>query len=364
MKLLRLATAYFDPEPEGWTSWVSQIGRVTIRARPVSRTDVSEPEHAKRGRVLIAEIGLSSVPKPGADGLIDIPDVERRLCEHAIEAAANLVSVLTRTQRRLSTPWPPIALLVENEDEKRQLEDAQAFRYRTVSSKNALPPTLKPEPKLMAGLVDRLDGVQAVATFNSQAQPLGQYREAIRFFEMAFARPISAIDKKLAQFLSSGKFGYTRDEVTEWVSHRHGATHADGKVSHDLVWDADVAQFMDRIEQALYDVLLNKEDWHSPSQTRRDLWRPLAGTLDKDGGIFVTEKTGGIRLMFQIFDGFSSYPHDMSANLNNLPAEWWCKYPHDLSGQAESENADEPTSPRQPAELRPVSEPLPEDPPH
>ena len=281
MKLLRLVTAYFEPEPDGWTSWVSEIGRVTVRARPLNRADVSQPEQVKAGRLLIAEIRLSSVPKAGADGLIDIPDVERQTCEYAIEAAANLVSVLTRSQRRLSSPWPPVALLVENAEEKRELEKARAFRYRTVSSKNALGPAMKPEPKLMSGLVDRLDGVQSVATFNSQTQPLAQYREAMRLFEMAFARPITAIDKKLGQFLSSGRFGYTRDEVVEWISHRHGATHADGKVTNDLVWDADVAQFMDRIEQALYDVLLNKQEWHSPSQTRRDLWHPLAGTLGR-----------------------------------------------------------------------------------
>jgi hypothetical protein len=323
VKLLRLVTAYFDPEPDGWTSWASKIGRVSIRTRPINRTDVSQEQQAKRGRLLIAEVYLPSVPKPAPDGLLDVPARERQMCEYAIEASANLVSMMTRSQRRLASPWPPVALLPETTEERNELEKARAFRYTAVSSTNAVPPALRPEPKLMAGLTDRLDGVQSVATFNTQVQPLSRYREAVRFFEMAFARPITAIEKKLAQFLASGKFGYTREEVAEWITHRHGAMHADSKPSDQLVWDADVAHLIDRIEQALYDVLLNKQKWHDPSQNRRDLWHPLAGTSDRNGGVFVTDKTGGVRLEFQIFDGFKAYPHDMSANIHKPPEEWW-----------------------------------------
>jgi len=331
VKLLRLVTAYFDPEPEGWTSWDSEIGRVTVRAHPVNRTDVVHTDQTKRGRLLIAEIDLPSVPRPGPDGLLDVPAIERQMCEHAIEATANLVSMMTRSQRQLASPWPPIALLPESAEERSQLESARAFRYSYLSSMNAVPPALKPEPMLMAGLTDRFGGVQSVATFNAQGPPLSRYREAMRFFEMAFARPITAIEKKLAQFLASGKFGYTRGEVSEWISHRHRATHADSTPSNELVWDADVARFMNRIEQALYDVLLNKQDWHDPSQTRRDLWRPLAGTSGTDR-VFVTEKTAGIRLQAQIFDGFKSYPHDLSASLNQAPADWWYRFQSDVSG--------------------------------
>ncbi len=363
MKLLRLVTAYFDPELEGWTSWSSKIGRVTVRARPTNRTDVA-PAQAKGGSLLTAEIDLASLPTIAPDGLLDIPDQERRLCEQAIETTANLMAVLTRSPRRLASPWPPVALLPESAEEWERLEEARAFRYSTPSSANAVPLTPKLEPKLMVGLTDRLGGVQAVATFIAQVQPLSRYREAVRFFEMAFARPVSAIEKKLSQFLASGRFGYTRDEVAEWLSHRHGSVHGDGRPSEDLVWDADVARFMDRIEQALYDVLLNKAGWHSPSQNRRDLWRPLAGTLDNQGGIFGTQSTG-MTISFQIFDGFQSYPHDLSANLTKVPEEWWCRFPDDLSGRT-GEPDEVATSPSAPlaSGTDTVSAPPHEDPHH
>lgn len=138
--------------------------------------------------------------------------------------------------------------------------------------------------------------------------------------------------------------------------------HADGKASHELVWDADVAHFMDRMEQALYDVLLNKKHWHDPSQDRRDLWHPLAGTSDNKGGIFVTEKAGGIRLAFQLFDGFRSYPHDMSADINKPPEEWWCKFPQDISGRCDGDANPDVTSPSPAVETNTVSAPPGEDP--
>jgi hypothetical protein len=195
---------------------------------------------------------------------------------------------------------------------------------------------IKPDAALLQGLGDRLDGLQALATLLSQTHPLGRYREAVRFFEMAFARPITALDKKLAQFLTSGRLGYTRQEVVRWIEPRHGSVHGDRTPAPQLVWDADVAQFMDRIEQAVYDALFNKKDWRNPSHARRDLWRPVSGTADPNNGVFVTQGHGGV-MSVQLLDGFGAYPHDLSANLMSRPPDWWCHFPDFVRPVADGE---------------------------
>jgi hypothetical protein len=233
--------------------------------------------------------------------------------------------VLERCQRRLATPWPPVALLPESENDRNRLSSARGIRY-SVRSKVSAHAVIKPDAALLEGLVDRLDGVQALATLLSQPHPHGRYREALRFFEIAFARPITALNKKLAQFLVSGRLGYARQEVARWIEPRHGSVHGDRTLAPQIVWDADVAHFMDRIEQAVYDALFNKKDWRNPSHGRRELWRPVFGTNDPNDGLFMTQAHGGV-VSVQLFDGFGAYPHDLSANLNSVPADWWCRFP-------------------------------------
>jgi hypothetical protein len=220
--------------------------------------------------------------------------------------------------------------LPESAAERAELDQARAIRYNVRSTTSAQVPKMAPE--LLTALKDRLDGLQSLATFITQSQPLGRFREAMRFFELAFARPYNKVDKKLSQFLASGPFGYTREEVANWLGKRDLATHGDLMTPN--VWDADVAMFDDRIQQAVYDILFNKSDWRSPSRERRQAWDPLAGTIDNDGTPFLTQGVGGIELSFRIFDGFGAYPHDLSANVNKPPAEWWCPFLSDLTGLA------------------------------
>jgi len=325
MKLLRLVTADFDPKPS-WGGMTLAMGAVNVTTRPVNRTN-AEPGAAQSPDPLlvIAEIVLPIFPTIDTDGLIEIPDDSRRACEHAIETAVNLWAVFGRCRRRLASPWPPVALVAETEEERQKLAHARAFRYRSHTYPDATPMVEKPESALLSGLTDRLEGVQAMATFIGQTEPLARYREAIRFFEIAFALPVSQVEKKLAQFLGSGKFGYTRNEVGAWLGHRDGSMHGDGLHTRTLVWDADVARFASRIEQAMYDVLFNKADWHSPSKQRRDVWRATAGTTNAGAGVFTTQGKGAT-LRMQLFDGFHAYPHDLSASLNQLGPDWWCKF--------------------------------------
>jgi hypothetical protein len=149
---------------------------------------------------------------------------------------------------------------------------------------------------------------------------LAQYREAARFFEMAFGMSTSQIEKKLSQFLGTGAMGYRRDEVASWLLHRHGAMHGDRRKTSAFTWDSDVRPFMDRIEQALLDVLFNKAEWATPSHVRRTTWVPHYGTSSPSGDVFATQGIGGT-LSFQILDAWGAYPQDPSS-LDSPPEEW------------------------------------------
>jgi hypothetical protein len=171
---------------------------------------------------------------------------------------------------------------------------------------------------------DRLEGVASLADFFSTNHAVGRYREATRFFEMAFALPISDVEKKLTQFLTSGPFGYTRKEVASWLLPRHGAVHGDRKKTTQLTWESDVRQYLNRIEQALLDILYNKQDWGRPSHTRREIWTPAYRTSSPDGGLSLTKGMAGtIRL--QLLDAWHAFPHDLTASLDSPPPEWWCR---------------------------------------
>ena len=67
------------------------------------------------------------------------------------------------------------------------------------------------------------------------------------------------------------------------------ATHAD--VRRRFVLESDVRPVTSRMEQAAFDVLLNKRAWREPSLERRGAWVPVAGTRNPSGATYVFRKT-------------------------------------------------------------------------
>ena len=92
----------------------------------------------------------------------------------------------------------------------------------------------------------------------------------MRLFESGFALEFSQMAKKLTQFLNPA-FGYTRSEIASWIEMRDPLTHADGKRSDLILLDSDVRKVTQRMEQAAYDVLFNKQMWRDRSRSRRNL---------------------------------------------------------------------------------------------
>jgi hypothetical protein len=273
MKLARVVMFHVSPVLSEWDSWQLAFGKVQVRRRFLGRG--SEIQGGVP-MLVTADTHLDGGLVIGPDGLVDVPSAERELCEQALEFAANTVAVFSRTRHGIVSAWPPVAFLPEDEDDRSLLAGARGVRYRHRHAMGADPAT-EFTPELLSGLSDRLDGLASVAGFLAMEQALAQYREATRFFEMAFGLPSSQLDKKLAQFLAD-RMGYTRDEVAGWLMHRHGAVHGDRKKTSVFTWDAEVRPFIHRIRQAVLDVLFNKAEWGVSSQMRRELWIPRSGT--------------------------------------------------------------------------------------
>ncbi len=102
MKLLRIVSATFDPDPKQPKSWNLQIGAVTISTIPIR----SAPAVSGVRFLLKAETRIS-LPEIGEDGFVIIPDAERRQLEFALETVVNTFAVFGYCKRTLSSasPW-------------------------------------------------------------------------------------------------------------------------------------------------------------------------------------------------------------------------------------------------------------------
>lgn len=257
------------------------------------------------------------------ENLIKIPNEEREKLERAIETAINLFAVSTCSSRSISSPSPYIALQPENDEEREMLEGLNGF---------VLNPTVIPgapfqtefSDEFLIMVKDRLDGVSLLAEALSHSHPTGKFHELLRLFERAFAHSSRKLIQPLTDFLLPTNQGFTRNEVKNWVFNlRHPATHAD--IREEFLLESGIRPVVQRMKQAAYDILFNKLEWRNPTSERREIWQPVSGTISDKMDVFIT-KGESQSLEFQILDGFSSYPYDLSGSIGNfLPKNWWYK---------------------------------------
>jgi hypothetical protein len=179
------------------------------------------------------------------------------------------------------------------------------------------------DKRVREAIMDRAYGVSLLAEVNSQDSSLGKYRELIRFLEHAFALSGASLRKKLAQFLTAGDLGYTREEVRAWLEHRHGAIHGDFQRTTYLVTEAEVLGLLPRMQQAAYDVLLNKKVWHSPSRERRRAYSLRCATTSTDGLSLRFTRGQEARFTFRETDPWGVFPRNFGADLSPAPEGWW-----------------------------------------
>ena len=104
MRLVRIAVVRLSRNPEArpW-SWLEQDGDVRVQAHPLD-----DPACI----VVVADLDLSRRPSITSDGLILVPEAERRRLEQSIERFADLLAVARRASRRIFSAVPEAALRV------------------------------------------------------------------------------------------------------------------------------------------------------------------------------------------------------------------------------------------------------------
>lgn len=317
MQLLRIVTTTFTPDPKQPKSWQVQFGRSKI-----STMKISGENNGCWKVILIAEIEID-FPDITDDGFVRIPDEERRELEFSLETIANMISVLGRCKRSISSVTPSAALIPADNTELDQLNATKGIYSQQYSIASAAGIDMI-DSDLLGHLSDRFHAVALVAEARSHSLSVGKFHEYVRVFESAFALPFSQLSKKLRQFLKP-VYGYTSEEIGSWASTRDPLTHADGKKSNQIYLDSDARKYTQRMEQAAYDVLFNKKLWHNRSSARREVWAPVAATTSPTGDILIKQGSEPT-ISFQVIDEFGVFPKDLNAIITDPPKDWWSKF--------------------------------------
>jgi hypothetical protein len=321
MKLLRVAFISFDPKIKGHIPFSLASGDLEIVERKLREHEGT----AERAQLLVvASTKLGALPVKDAGGRVIIPERERRECEELIETYANLIALAHRVGRKISSAEPPAALVAESESEVSFLNGCVGVKIAPRSQMRPHFPFAYDE-RILRGLQDRMDGVALFTEALSAGGGLGKYRDFIRVFELAFACGSSKLVSQLSKFLPAQRMGYSRDEVTEWYSYRDRASHADLQKSKEFALERDVSFFLERMEQAAFEVLLNKKLWHHPSPDRRDFLTQEGVTSSRDAVDLSLTKARAVNIHVRFFDDFGSYPRHLGGILTTPPREWWWK---------------------------------------
>ena len=255
--------------------------------------------------VLITSIvKLGNYPNLDENNSIKFPFKEISIAEKNIEKEASLLSVQTKSVREIFSPIPYFLFVYRTPEELDWLNNTSGYMISgepTVSEYFSVHECQDVSPTLLA---DRASGVTLLSEALCHKNYMGKYRDYMRFFELAFSRKISQLSKKLYQILQGfSEANYTKQEVEEWIKHRNPSSHANQGA---FTTERSVKPYIQRIEQAAYDILYNKKDWNSYSKERRNIYFPSFFTISKDG------KSGarpGTRITFSCHsnDEFQSY---------------------------------------------------------
>lgn len=328
ISLARLAVITLDPAPKSWNGFSVSNGTVEVQDLGHFR------ENGRLGLVVAAVIPLETSPLRTAQGELVLPSKARQAAERMIDLTANLLAVSERCRCSISSHIPPVALVPMDEDARHWLSTVTGLQtpLRAFPIPNPMDGL---DVDLIARLVqDRLDGLQLLAEALSHHHATGKFHEFLRLFERAFGRASSQLVQPLADFLQAHpRFGYTEEEVRQWlVMLRHPATHADTR--EEFLLEADVRPFIPRMQQAAYDVLLNKTKWRSTSTARRQEWQPSSGSRSKSGSAFIEKGSPTSILEATLLDPFAVYPLFLKGSIM-LPTDWWT-----ISGDLSSLNWD------------------------
>ena len=315
MQLIRLAFISFDKDFEKWEKFALNAGDVHLGTFP----GFDSKKHKRL--LVIASIKLECNPTIDNSGLLIVSANQRKLLETYIEMIANLISISEKTSRKISSPTPPVAFVFENKVEEEWLKGANGIYYQDpicISTESDLSLNLD---EFANHLGDRIDGISLLAEAINNKHMTGRFREFIRLFERAFTKSSTKLIEPLYQFLSQNGLGYEKEEIKDWlITIRHPATHADEK--EFFVTKPDVLPVIERVEQAAYDVLMNKSDWRSSSTSRRNIWRAPCGSKNRKGDHRYLTRGHAYSDSLLILDEFGVFPSALDGIISNLPVNW------------------------------------------
>lgn len=194
-------------------------------------------------------------------------------------------------------------------------------------------------------LRDRLDGAALLAEAISHENSLGRYVQLLRVLELAFGRGIGKFDAQLQQFLrdDATRHWFTPNEIHHWVSSRPRVMHAD-RSDRPIWYQRDVALTVNRLQEAVFDVVFNKANWRSPDSARRTARVPRRGSIDQSAGVFLTRGLDFSNSL-RVLDPMGAFPMFLGGSIERaVPFGLWAVASGDtvmlrLIGQRESENA-------------------------
>jgi len=314
MRLVRIAVVCLSRNPEaGQWSWVEQDGGVRVQAHPLDTPACV---------AVLADMDLVRRPVLTEDGLIVVPEAERRLLEQSIERAADFLAVARRAGRRIYSAVPEAALRDLDEQDREWTRLVSGFAITGVG-RIYVDSSVSLAELPVTALADRRDGVSLLAEALSSDHETGQFRELCRLLERAFAcGPADLVDPVTSFIQYFTELDYEREEVEHWRQLRHLATHADRR--EDFATAADVIPVLGRLQQAVYDVLLNKKNWRSRDTDRRTVWAPVNGVLRYNGAVQLETHTGYVGS--EVLDAFGVYPYGRDFHVT-VPEQWYAAFP-------------------------------------
>lgn len=323
MKLIRLASATFEftkveiMQPFFTKPCKFKYGRINVETTPLP-FDTSKDAEIRIILVAVTEIKFPEIK----NNYVIIPEEKREALESAIISTVNILSVCTRKKLKLSALMPSIALIPRNKNQLKRLDSTDGIHVSDASSVTMYT-EINLDNKLLRKIQDRITGFALLSEAHQHNLESGKYREFVRLFELAFANDFKRTAKILTNFLHPN-FGYTRKEINSWINFRDPLTHADLKKSTIIYLDSDIRTITHRMEQAAYDVLFNKKEWHVWSKERRSVWSPEAYTTSENDLAIV--QGSAPKIVAKILDEFGIFPLNLNGVLSSPPTDWWYKF--------------------------------------
>lgn len=268
MQLSRAAYVVFERFQADWTVAKFEIGDISVA--------VFKGKYKEKFPVYVqATKKLEYKPKVTKEGAVVVNNKIRRQLEICIEKVADLLTLVTPSPRKIVSPMPCIFFHFENDNERKWLEEKKSVLYKRADKTHGIPVSTLSSldvTNYLPELADRLDGVEIIAEAHNHTHMCGKFNQYFRLFERAFRVGNEKLVPLLQMFFKSLRYCYTPEEIQNWMNIRNEIVH--GKGSFKRIGESYVTPYIQRIEQAAYDILMNKSLWNQSDTSRRKLWYP------------------------------------------------------------------------------------------